>query len=250
LPAGSAPAPRAGRSALAGTGGTVPDLREIAGRVAPVALAGDQLLPVLPCLEELFPAKGLRRGSVVGVSGVSAALGSTALTMAVLAGPSAVGSWCALVGFADAGGVAAGELGIDLARCALVPDPGPTWATVVAALLDAIDVVAVRAPGRVRAADARRLAARARERGSVLVVFGAWPEGPDVRLSVAGATWEGLGRGHGALARRRLDVVSGGRGAAARERRVQVALPDVEMRSSGPSGVRKGNPNAVGGEDG
>lgn len=246
MPAGSAPAPRAGRSAPAFAGGTVPDLREIAGKVAPVALAGEQLLPLALGLDELFPAKGLRRGSVVGVSGASAALGATALTMAVLAGPSAVGSWCALVGFADAGGVAASELGIDLSRCAFVPDPGPTWPTVVAALLDAIDVVAVRAPGRVRAADARRLAARARERGSVLVVVGAWPEGPDVRLSVVGATWEGLGRGHGALSRRRLEVDAGGRGAAARQRRVQVALPVVETGSGGGGGGHKRHMNAAG----
>lgn len=246
MPAGSAPAPRAGRDAPVARG-AVPDLREIAGKVAPVALAGDQVLPVTPGLEGLFPAKGLRRGSLIGVSGPPSGLGVTTLAMAVLAGPSAVGSWCAFVGLPDVGGVAAREVGLDLARCAVVADPGPTWATVVAALLDAIDVVAVRAPVRVRAADARRLAARARERGSVLVVIGSWPEGPDVRLTVAGASWEGLGRGHGALTSRRLDVVAGGRGAATRERRVAFVLPfwPHQPPLGGPSGDRKGNPNAA-----
>jgi hypothetical protein len=96
----------------------------------------------------------------------------------------------------------------------------------VAALLDAIDVVALRVPGgRVRAADARRLSARTRERGSVLVVVGPWPEGPDVRLQATTSTWTGLGDGHGALASRRIAVVGSGRGAAARERRVAVELP-------------------------
>lgn len=212
------------RANVAGSGrAVVPgpglELREIAGRVAPVALAGEQLLPVVPSLERLFPARGMRRGAVVGVTG------SVALALAVLVGPSQAGSWTAVVGLPDLGALAAEELGVDLARCALVPDPGPTWPTVVAALLDAIDVVAVRPPARVRASDARRLAARARERGSVLVVVGAWPEGPDVRLTVTGAEWRGLAQGHGALAGRRLSVVGSGRRAAARERRVAVDLP-------------------------
>ena len=201
----------------------VPELREIAGRVAPVALAGDQLLPVRADLEELFPRRGLKRGSVIGVSTTSA--GATSLALATLAGPSQEGSWTAVVGLPEVGGLAAAEAGIDLARCALVPDPGPSWPTVVAALLDAIDLVALVAPRTVRAADARRLSARARERGSVLVVVGRWPEGPDVRLQPAAATWSGLGDGHGALGSRRLEVVAGGRGAAARERRVTVVLP-------------------------
>ena len=201
----------------------VPELREIAGRVAPVALAGEQLLPALPSLASLLPGKGVRRGSVVGVTG------SVALALAVLAGPSQAGSWTAVVGLPSLGALAAAELGVDLARCALVPEPGPTWPTVTAALLDAIDVVAVHTGpggvGRVRAADARRLAARARERGAVLVVVGAWPEGPDVRLSAGRVEWTGLEAGHGALRARRLAVVGGGRGAAARERRATVELP-------------------------
>jgi hypothetical protein len=203
----------------------VHELREIAGRVAPVALAGEQLLPALPALQPLLPGRGLRRGTVVGVSG------SLTLALAVLAGPSQAGSWTAVVGLPGVGMLAASELGVDLSRCALVPTPGPTWPTVVAALLDALDVVAVAPPGaggRVRAADARRLSARARERGSVLVVVGAWPEGPDVRLSVApsgGVAWDGLDCGHGALRRRSLSVVGSGRGAAARERRATVELP-------------------------
>ena len=211
---------RSGRAVVAGPG---PELRDIAGRVAPVALAGDQLLAVLPALEGLVPAKGLRRGSVVGVSGDT---GATSLALALLAGPSSAGSWTAVVGMPGLGAVAASELGVDLSRCALVPVPGPAWATVVAALVDAIDVVAVRPPARVRAADARRLSARARERGAVLVVVGPWPEGPDVRLQVSGPVeWAGLGCGHGALAARRLPVAGSGRGAAARERRATLELP-------------------------
>ena len=197
----------------------LPELREIAGKVAPVALAGEQRLPVLPVLEGLFPRKGMQRGTTIAVS-------STSLALALLAAPSAEGSWSAVVGMPGVGMLAASELGVDLARCALVPDPGPTWPTVVAALLDAIDVVVLRPPGRTKASDARRLGARAKERGAVLIVAGGhWPEGPDVRLQVTSSTWTGLGDGHGALSSRRLDVTATGRGASVRERRVSVPLP-------------------------
>ena len=206
-----------------GSHAAVPELREIAGRVAPVALAGDQLLPVRPELADLFPRRGLKRGSVVGIA---PGAGATSLALWTLAAASQQGSWTAIVGLPAVGALAAAEAGIDVARCALVPDPGPSsWPTVVAALLDAIDLVVLASPSRVRAADARRLSARARERGSVLVVLGRWPEGPDVRLQPVAARWTGVGDGHGALASRRLDVVAGGRGAAARERKVGVVLP-------------------------
>ncbi|MBW3557857.1 MAG: hypothetical protein KY454_13070 [Actinobacteria bacterium] len=208
-------------------GEAVAELREVAGRVAPVALAGDQRLPLASSVAPLFPGGGLRRGTVVGITGQAGGIGSTSLALAVLAGPSAAGSWTAIVGLGALGGLAAAEQGIDLGRLALVPEPGKAWPTVVAALLDAIDVVAVAPHGRLRAADARRLSARARERGSVLVVVGrGWCDGPapDVQLQVAGASWSGLGRGHGVLAGRRLEVVAGGRGAAARPRRVTIGL--------------------------
>jgi hypothetical protein len=101
---------------------------------------------------------------------------------------------------------------------------------VVATLLDAFDVVLARPPSSsgVGPADARRLTARARERGAVLVVSGAWPEGAEVQLRVVAAGWEGVGQGHGRLRGRRVEVVAGGRGAAARERRASLWLPHPE----------------------
>jgi hypothetical protein len=101
----------------------------------------------------------------------------------------------------------------------MVASPGDDWPTITAALLDAFDVVLLQA-----ARPNRRLEARARERGAVLVVAGDWP-GADVRLSVARSMWEGLGDGHGHLRRHRLEVVATGRRAAARERRVELVLP-------------------------
>jgi hypothetical protein len=198
--------------------GAVADLREIAGRVAPVSLAADQVLPVAPVLGELLP-QGLRRGSLVVVRG------STSLALTLAAGASAAGSWCAAVGMRDLGLVAAAEVGIALERFALVPAvPPEQWTTVVAALVDAMDVVLLDPPRRMKAADGRRLAARARERGAVLVSVGGWSEAPDLRLSVDGVRWTGIGAGHGHLQERRLRVVVDGRRALARARRTEVAL--------------------------
>ena len=205
-------------------------LPELAGRVQPVAMAGERLLPVLPALGPLLPGGGLRRGSVVTVAG------STSLALSLLAVSSAQGSWCAAVGLPALGLAAAAELGVALERFPVVASPGRGggpggWAWVVAALLDAFDVVLAGPPAGLRAADARRLTARVRERGAVLVAcagaggVGAWPEPAEVRLEVASAAWEGLGRGHGCLRGRRMEVVAGGRGAAARERRARLWLP-------------------------
>ncbi len=198
-----------------------PALREPALRDAtrPVSLAGEQVLPVLPALQSLLPGGVLRRGSTVVVAG------STSLALALAAAPSASGSWCAAVGLPSLGLVAVAELGVSLERLALVGAPGGSWPAVVAALVDALDVVVVHPPTPARAADVRRLAARVRERGAVLVpVCSSW-EGADVRLGVTRSEWHGLGAGHGHLRARRLEVAAQGRGAAARPRRACVWLP-------------------------
>jgi hypothetical protein len=188
---------------------------------------GDRPLPVLPVLEPLFPTGGLRRGSAVAVHG------SASLLLALLAGPSRRGAWCAVVGLPGLGLVAAAEAGVELERLALVPDPGRDWAAVAAALLDAMEVVVVAPRGRVPDGDVRRLAARARQRGAVLVPYGsvAWP-GAELRLSVGGGVWEGLGDGSGRLRSRRVVVRSEGRGSAARLRELSMWLPapDGEIR--------------------
>ena len=186
-------------------------------------LAAERLLPVLPALRPLLPGRGLRRGTTVTVSR------STALALALVAGASAAGSWVAAVGLPDLGIVAAAETGIALERLALVPTPGTrAWPAVVAAFLDAIDVVLVRAPARLPATQARRLAARARERGAVLVPLGAWPGPADLCLAVTSSVWHGLGQGHGTLHSRQVEVRATGRGAATRERRLLLWLPSPD----------------------
>ena len=199
-----------------------PGLVGLPESVRPVSLAGGRVLPVLPALAGLLPGGGLRRGSTVAVAG------STSLALALLAGPSAAGSWCAAVGLPSLGLAAAAEVGVAVGRLALVASPGTDWAAVVAALLDALDVVLVRLPERgVRAVDARRLGARARERGAVLVPLGLW-DGSDVRLSVTASAWEGLEEGSGHLQARLVEVVAEGRGAASRPRRARLWLPSAD----------------------
>ncbi len=192
-----------------------------AGGQPRTAPAQRRLLPVLPALEGLLPEGGLRAGTTVAIER------STALALALLAGPSQAGGWCAVVGLPTLGARAVAEAGVALERLALVPSPGTQWAAVVAALLDGMDVVAVHPPPRVSGGEARRLAARARERGAVLVPLGSW-EGADIRLSASAGRWTGLSGGTGRLRARRLAVHAHGRGAAARPRHTELWLPAAE----------------------
>ena len=184
-----------------------------------LSLAG----PYATELGSLLPSGGLRRGSTVVVRG------STALLLALLAVTTAAGSWAAVVGMPDLGLLAAAELGVVLHRLALVPRPGAELGAVVAALLDGVDLVVVATDGiallRSRGADlARRLSARARHRGAVLLAFSSWPGGADLELDCSAVTWSGLGVGYGRLAGQHITVTARGRGAAARPRRAVLSL--------------------------
>ena len=195
-------------------------LEAVAARARPVALAREHVLPVLGPLEPLLPG-GLTRGTTVAVPD-----GSTSLALALVAGPSAAGSWVAAAGCTTLGLAAAAGYGVALDRLVVVAAPPPEhWASVVATLVDAFDVVLVRPPRRLRAADARRLAARTRERGAVLVVSGPWPEAPELRVDLVESEWQGLGAGHGHLHARRVTVEASGRRGAGRPRRAELWLP-------------------------
>jgi len=194
---------------------------------AGAVMARDRLLPLLAPLAGLFPEGGLRRGSTVvigrGASSRTGAPGMTSLALALLSGPCTGGSWCAVVGAPDLGLVAAGQAGIDLERLAVIPSPGPKWATVTAALLEGFDVVLLRATGQMGSSDARKLEARARERGTVLAVMGdGWPGSAAVHLEVVAGQWCGLEDGCGHLWGREVEVVASGRGAASRPQRAKI----------------------------
>jgi hypothetical protein len=209
--------------------------RAAAGRPVAVPDADGRVLPVAGPLAGLLPAGGLRRGSTVAVPGGP---GSTSLLLALLAEASAGGAWAGVVGRPGLGLVAAAEAGIRLDRLALVPHPGADLLAVTSALLDGLDVVAVAGAERagVRAADRQRLAARARQRGSVLLSLGPWP-GADAELSCTDAQWQGLGAGpeggSGRLCSRRVRVRLRGRGVAPEGRSARLLLPAPD----GPVGV-------------
>jgi hypothetical protein len=194
--------------------------RPAAALTQPLTQSDRAVLPVAPPLDALFPYGGLARGSVVSV-------GSLTVALALLAATSAAGGWCAAAGLPDLGLAAAADAGIDLQRFVVVPAPGEQWAVTVATLLDGVGLVLARPPARLKASDARRLAARLRERRGVLLLAGtqAWPEQVDLRIRVEASEWTGLSDGYGRLLRRRTDLVASGRGAAARERRVSAWLP-------------------------
>ncbi len=217
---------------------TLARLRTLVERTRPVSTADQRVLPVLPAIEELLPSRGLRRGSIVQVDGL---VGATSMALAVAAGPTRAGSWVACVGADELGWAAAAEAGVDMDRLVVVRTPPESWATVAAALVDAFDVVLCgfdRAPSMV---EARRLQARARERGAVLVVVGGlrggvgparrgWPGAADLGLTVVEARWQGLGDGWGNLRSRLVTVEISGRREAGRPRRVELLLP-------GPTGA-------------
>ncbi|HET7328650.1 MAG TPA: hypothetical protein VFJ14_15350 [Nocardioidaceae bacterium] len=179
-----------------------------------------QTLATVPALGELLPGGALRAGTAYSVES------STALAMALMAGPSAAGAWCGVVGLPGFGAEAAAALGVNLDRLVLVPEPGTGWRSVVGALIDALTVVVVAPPVEVSTAEASRLGARLRQRGGVLVVCGSWPQ-CEARLSVSDSSWVGLGAGHGHLSGRQVTVLAQGRGTAVRPRRTRLWLPDA-----------------------
>ncbi len=180
----------------------------------------------------LYPAPAELAGLLDGglKPGAAYSLDSSgALLSALLAGPSADGHWCGVVGVPEFGAEAAGHAGVVLDRLALVPDPANQWLAVTAALVEAVPVVAVRPCGRVREADASRLASRLRDRGSVLLVDGAWPRA-EARLALGDALWSGVGAGHGYLNGREVTVtVSSRRLPAARSVRLVLPSPDGRL---------------------
>ncbi|MPZ94516.1 MAG: hypothetical protein GEU96_06240 [Propionibacteriales bacterium] len=184
-------------------------------------------LETLPALSGLLPGGALRAGAAYSVTG------STALAMALMAGPSAAGAWCGVVGLPGFGAEAAAGLGVDLDRVVLVPEPGAGWRSALAALVDALTMVVVQPPADmvVTGPEASRLGARLRARGGVLVVCGTWPA-CEARLSVSELSWSGLGAGHGHLTGRQVTVLAQGRGTAVRPRRTRLWLPgaDGEIR--------------------
>jgi hypothetical protein len=218
--------------------------RVVDARPAAEPGADGRLLPVVAPLAGLLLGGGLRRGTTVAVA---AGTGSTSLLLALLAQASAAGAWAGVVGRPDLGLVAAAEAGVDLERLALVPYPGADLVAVTAALLDGLDLVAVACPrAQLRAADRQRLAARARQRGAVLLPLGAWP-GADVELGCGQVEWQGVrggADGGGRLCARRVHVQLRGRGVAPAGRGTGLLLPGHAGRPAAEVAVDAAVPDA------
>lgn len=170
----------------------------------PETLDPRHALPVPAELEQVLGG-GLRRGSVV------AAAGSGSLLLSLIGAAHGAGAWAAVMGHQNFGATAAPEFAVDLARVALIPDPGDDWAGVAAVLIAGLELLVLYPPGAVPAGVASRLQARARKSGCVLVVVDpaagaqAWP-GPDVVLEAVGHRVHGLGAGRGRLRRHEVQV--------------------------------------------
>src|SRR6476660_4208687 len=142
--------------------------------------SGGEALPTLPGLADVVP---LQAGSTYGVD-------SSSLALALAAGASRAGEWVGFAGCADFGAEAAAELGVELTRTVLVPDPGEHWLEVTAALVDVLRVVVLRPPATVDQRTAGILDSRLRTRSSVLVVHGAWHR-VEARLTTETSGWFG-----------------------------------------------------------
>jgi len=187
------------------------------------------VLPTHPAFSALLPGGGLRSGSAYAIAR------SASLLLALMARPSQDGVWCGVVGMPELGAEAAERYGLDLDRLVFIPDPGARWLAVTATIAEVLPVVAVRPPAGSRTAqggaEAARLAARLRDRGTVLLVQGAWPQAEAV-IDVADPRWAGLGQGHGCLTGRELTVsVRSRRSPNARRARMLLPAADgtVEM---------------------
>jgi hypothetical protein len=153
-------------------------------------------VPTLPGLADLVPMR----------AGATYAVDSATLALALAAGASQAGEWVGFAGCTDFGVEAAAELGIELSRTVLVPDPGEHWLEVTAALVDVLRVVVLRPPASVDERTAGILDSRLRTRSAVLVVHGHWPR-VEARLSIEESTWSGPSSGSGRLEERRARVV-------------------------------------------
>ena len=184
---------------------------KVSGKVVAHA---DDLLPksesrlALPqWLAESLPVP-LPRGTVAVLSG------ARSLLLNMVAAVTAAGGNVAVVGQPDIGLLAAVEMGADLSRLAVIPDPGTDPVEVAAVLIDGMDLVVLGLGGRqVPQTRARAVVARARNKGcTLLVTDGDW-QGAPTRLKARVCGYEitpGLrgvpAPGFGRISRVRLQV--------------------------------------------
>jgi hypothetical protein len=207
----------------------------MAGRMRPVSAAEQRTLPVIDPLAPLLPT-GLPRGVAVTTAGDAA----RSLAFVLAAGAGQAGSWLAVLGLEGPGWRAVAELGVATGRLVHV-EVGADATRVaegIAAALDGFDLVLVGPRIHLTAAVERRLHARARERGAVLI--GVHEDFPAVRGHVRGGpfaavadlrgttrveSWQGPGAGTGHLSGRRVEIVMEGKRLPGRRRSARLWMP-------------------------
>ncbi|BCO59111.1 hypothetical protein KN246_20775 [Mycobacterium intracellulare] len=149
-----------------------------AGPTVPDDLLDSESQLALPqWLADLLPAP-LPRGTVAVLSG------ARSLLLSMVAAVTAAGGNAAIVGQPDIGLLAAAEMGADLSRLAVIPDPGTDPVEVAAVLVDGMDLVVLGLGGhRVPPTRARAVVARARSKGCTLLVTGGDWQGAPTRLA-------------------------------------------------------------------
>lgn len=212
-------------------------------------LVQDRHLPIAAAYAPLMPQGALVRGTTIGINGRGAV---TSLALGLCAEATRSGSWLVVIGLDQLNWSTAEELGVAVDHVVSVGlEPreltGPGGATrsenlvadVISSAMDAADLIMCSPDLRVSPVHARRLVARARERGVVLLrPFGGLAEsGPaaagrdpwavpcDVWLTVTDTRWEGIGRGWGHAGARQVEVETSGRRAATRPRTHRLWLP-------------------------
>jgi hypothetical protein len=203
-------------------------LAGLAPRLAAASLAADRAIPVSAALSSVLP-QGVMRGSTVACVGGAA----TSAALLTVSEATRCGAWVGVVGLPGLGVQAAREAGVEVERLVAVRERGllddGTWGQVLGAMVDGFDLVLIGPGVRVRAGTARRVQARARSRGAVLLLAGE-VQGFDADLRMrADSVWEGLGVGHGHLRSRRVAVEVHGR-RVPQPRRDELWFPGIDGR--------------------
>lgn len=188
-------------------------MASVSGKVGSGRRADDLLpesetrLSIPPLLADVLP-DALPRGTVAVLSG------ARSLPLSMVAAVTASGGNAAIVGQPDIGLLAAVEMGADLSRLAVIPDPGTDPVEVAAVLMDGMDLVVLGLGGRsVPLTRARAVVARAHQKGcTLLVTDGDW-QGASIRLEarVSGYETSAGDSGFGRISGVRLDVCAQGR---------------------------------------
>ncbi len=172
----------------------------------------ESLLPLPEIQAENLPTT-LPKGTVAVLSG------ARSLSLSMVAAVTAAGGHAAIVGQPDVGLLAAVEMGADLSRLAVIPEPGADPVEVAAVLMDGMDLVVLGLGGRsIPATRARAVVARARQKGcTLLVTDGEW-QGATARLEARVSGYDVTGgsggrpiSGCGRISRVRLAMRARGR---------------------------------------